>query len=483
MNGMDSVLALNYLSVALALLIAVVAALGKRTSNIIRVLAWLSILSFAAASSILLLKTMDGPVQYYNGLVIHDKFTAFLLLGISLTGTLALIGAGKDPLIWESSPGYYSLLPLVLFGSFIITGVTDTLTLIAAWLLVSVINYVFIALPPDKESRGAAVRYIVIGAVATLFLLVWLTGNSVVASIQGLQGLQISPLTLDKISGLTIAAFIAALGFKIGVVPFHWWVPSVYGKAEGRVVALVAGLTKLAFIGVLARVVYLASGGNLGGVTLVKYPFVTPAAAKNIALILGVLAVASMFYGNIAAVATRDMKIMLSYSAIAQVGYILAALSAVAYFAGSNEKLAYYAMAAVAVQAVAYGLAKAPLFTLTGVAERIERLRGLMSRDSISAASVGILLMSLLGLPPMLGFWGKILMFYAVAGFSIILVIISFINTTISAAFYIRMTRDIMATDVETDVIVPGDMRLSLLTGALLIIFFGFIAPIVFSIA
>ena len=475
------ILILNYIVLAISLVIPLIAAVKTRTSKAIPLLSWIAVIIFAVASTLLLIKSLAGPVQFYNGLVVHDKFTSFILLGMSLTGALGLVAAGKDPLLWESSPGFYSLLPLALFGAFVISGATDALTVIAAWLLVSVISYVYIALPPDKDSRAAALRYILLGAIATLFLVIWLAANTTVAAIQNLAGLAIAPLTTDKVSGLALAAFIAALGFKTGIAPFQWWVPSVYGRADGRVVSIVAGVLKLAFIALLARVIYLMAGGMLVGSTAGS-PFAMPVSGKAIAMVLAVLAVASMTYGNIAALTTDDLRALLAYSAIAQIGYIVAALSALAYFASSNTRLAEYALAAVALQTVAYGLAKAPLFALTSVDRRISTLRGLLGKNRLAGASAGILLFSLLGMPPMLGFWGKIYMFIAVAGFSVVLVVIAFINSAISSAYYVRASRDLLASE-GSEVEVPAEIEVSIIAAAALIILFGFIAPIIFSIA
>ncbi len=474
------VIALNYIVLAISLIIPLVAVAKTRTSRIIPLLSWIAVIIFAVSSSILLMKTLDKPVSFYNGLVVHDKFTSFILLGMSLTAILGLAAAGKDPLLWESSPGFYSLLPLALFGAFIISGATDALTVVAAWLLVSVISYVYIALPPDKESRAAALRYILLGAIATLFLVIWLAANTTVASIQNLAGLTIAPLTADKISGLALAAFIAALGFKTGIAPFQWWVPSVYGRADGRVVSIVAGVLKLAFIALLARVIYLMAGGTLVQNTVA--PFTAPVSGRTIALVLAVLAVASMTYGNIAALTTQDLRALLAYSAIAQIGYIVAALAALAYFATSSPRLAEYALAAVALQTVAYGLAKAPLFALTSVDKRLSTLRGLLGKNRIAGASAGILLFSLLGMPPMLGFWGKIYMFIAVAGFSAVLVVIAFINSAISSAYYVRASRDLLSSE-EAQVEVPSEIEIAIVAAAALIILFGFMAPIIFSIS
>ncbi len=476
----DPVLLINYAIVAIGLIIPVIAVYKSRISKLIPALAWLSVLLSAIGSTILLYNTMiKGPIQFYSGLLVHDSFTAFIWLGASLTAALSLLAAGEDPLIWESSPGYYSLLPFVLFGIFIITGANDALLILAAWLLVSVISYVYIALPPEKNSRAAAIRYIMIGAVATLFLAVWIAIDTALASQQGLGSFSLAPLTLDKISGLALATIIAALGFKTGIAPFHWWVPSVYGRADGRVVSIVAGVIKLGFIGLLAKITYALAGGTIVSMGTPILQSLQP--ATTLAYVFGILAVATMTYGNIAALTTKDLRALLSYSSIAQIGYILAALAALAYFSPRDATLANYAFAAIALQAVAYGLAKAPLFSLTSVETSQDRLRGLLSSNKIAGAAAGILLFSLLGMPPMLGFWGKLYMFIAVAGFSILLVVAAMINSAISSAYYVKMARDIVS-EGENETQVPKHIEAAVMLSAIIILAFGFIAPLIFSI-
>ena len=460
---------------------------GGRTRGEILALGWFAAWLGLLASTLLLFSaTIAGPIEFYGGLVVHDAFSAFIVFGASVALLLALMAAEKEPLIWESSPGYYGLLPFVIFGVFVISGAIDTLTILAAWLLVSVLSYVYIALPAETESRAAAVRYIMLGAVATLFLIVWVAGNTLLASIENLPILtrasyySIAPVGQAKLTGLVLASVLAALGFKTGVVPFHWWLPSVYGRADGRVVSIVAGVIKLGFIALLARIVYYMSGapyaGTLPGLQASEYVGI-------LAATLAVLAVATMTYGNIAALTTRDLRALLSYSSIAHVGYILAALAALAYLAPLRPELAKYALAAIAVQAVAYGIAKAPLFALTSYARDESEYVGLLGKSRLVGAGAAILLFSLLGMPPMLGFWGKLFMFIAVAHYSIILVIIAFINSAISSAYYARVARDLSQRGPEPRARLARGVELSILIASLLILVLGFIAPLVFFTA
>ena len=479
-HEVELALTLIYTVLGIGLIIPVIAVIGGRKSRLVQWLAVLSALLAIAAGAIMLDATIrNGPIALYNNMVVHDAFTSFIVLGAGLTATLALTAAGKEPLLWESSPSYYGLLPIALFGIFVISGVRDALLLLATWLLVSVLAYVYIALPVERESRAAAVRYIMLGAVATLFLAIWVAANTVLSTSQNLYPYQIAPLSSDKFSGFVLITLLAALGFKVGIAPFHWWIPSVYGRADGRVVSVVAAVIKLGFIAVLTRLVYYMAGGEaLGNV----YSLGILSGSKALAYTLAILAVVTMTYGNIAALTTDDLRALLSYSSIAQIGYILAALAALAYFTPrGNLALVNYAFAAVAVQAVAYGIAKVPLFSLTSSVRTLTELRGLLGRSRAGAAGA-ILLFSLLGMPPMLGFWGKLYMFIAVAGFSILLVVVAFINSAISSAYYVRFARDMVSESGTSEKGIAKSVEAALVAGAILIIALGLVAPAIFSL-
>lgn len=329
---------------AISLIIPVLSIFTSRTSKLIPGLTWAAILIFILVSVETYAK---APVNLYNGLVQHDQFTAVLLMAISLAAAISVLASGREPAFWESSPAYYSLVPLALFGSYYMLGAMDALLVLATWLLVSIISYVMMALPSDRDSRGAAIQYIFLGAIATLFLAIWVGGDYVLSSQAGNLGFSLASLTIDKFSAIVLLSLIIALGFKLGVVPFHWWLPSVYSKGNGYMVSIVTGMIKIAFIGLITKIILYSSAN--------------PIVSTRIAIVLAVLAVLTMTYGNIAALTTKDIRKLLAYSSIAQVGYILVGLSAIAYLAPLDTPMKTIALAAIALQATAYGLSKLSL--------------------------------------------------------------------------------------------------------------------------
>ncbi|PVU71305.1 NADH-quinone oxidoreductase subunit NuoN [Acidilobus sp. SCGC AC-742_E15] len=462
---------LLYLTLAASLIAPVTSPLGRRENVAPVIVAAIGVGSFATLTGLLLYATASAPVQFYGGLVVQDSFTSLLLLGAALAAITYMIAIGVEGLQWTSSPSLYSLIPLTLFGSFFLAGAANLLVILASWLLVSVVSYVVIASSDVKEAKGAAVRYAFVGIVATLILATSLAFYSIAS---GSYVLSLTPLgagsgAAREVAALSVILLLAALGFKVGLFPFHWWLPSVYGRGDGRTVSFVAAVVKLAFIAVLGRALLVLSYGS---------PL-----AGDVALTVAVLAVATMTYGNVAAFTSRDLQVILAYSSMAQVGYILAALAAAAYFAGNLElSMLRLALYAVALQSIAYAIAKAPLFAFTGsTARELERLRGLMGVSPAAAVSASVLLYSLLGVPPLLGFWGKLYLFLSTSGYTVWLTLAALINSGVSAVYYIIASRELLTKQERPPIPPARKYNIALVIAALLILVLGIVAPLFMS--
>jgi NADH-quinone oxidoreductase subunit N len=452
-------LALIYLALASSLAVPLVQAWERWGAGAAARL--LAIAGTAAATSsalLLLYATQSGPVYLHEGLVSHNAFTSAMLLLAGLAGLFVLWASGEEPSRWPTHPAFYGLVPLTLFGLYYMAGAADALVFLAAWLLVSVASYVITASPGDKESRAAAARYVLMGSLATLFLAVWLALHAGLVSVESLENwLALTPYTAGGLTVVAGAFLLSGLGFKLGVVPFHWWLPSVYARADGRVVGFVAAAAKLGFIAFLARYIHASATPQLA-------PF------------LGVLAVVTMTYGNVAALTSRDLRVILAYSSIAHVGYILAALAALAYVKSSDPTAAALALGAVAVHAAAYALAKSTLFPLAAESGgSLEGLKGLARRDPHSAVSAGILLLSLLGVPPLLGFWGKLFIILAAIKYSLPLVVAVVVNSGISAVYYVTALREMWSPEGEPR-IPSQSLRGALVATAIATLALGFLA-------
>lgn len=457
---MNLVEVLLYVTLASSLIIPLISTLGYHKSKAILLISLVGVITFILASLIMI---FEGMVEFYSGLVRHDRFSALILLGAGFSALIVLIAIGYDAYRWSSHPAFYSLTPLILFGTFYLAGASNVLVVIAAWLLVSVATYVLVALPGDSESRVAAVKYVYVGIVATLLIALWASVHVALRKGDMMEVGMLSGVLNQPLVALALASLLAAFGFKIGMVPFHWWLPSVYGRADGKAIAVVAGVAKLGFIVLVVRLI-------TEGFAKLDYTITT----------LAMIAFITMTYGNVAALTTLDLQRLLAYSSIAHVGYITVALYVLAV-APPESTLFKMALAGIALQSIAYTLAKTPLFLLTSEAGRsLEvELRGLLARDRLSSISTAILLASLLGIPPLIGFWGKLYMFLPVASYSIPLLVAALVNSGVSSAYYIRALRDITTPSETRSREVRFRYRMALLIGATLSIVLGLAAPLV----
>ncbi|MCE4617428.1 MAG: hypothetical protein F7C32_02460 [Desulfurococcales archaeon] len=457
-----------YMILAIGVIIPLTKIINLHETKLPYALTWISTIFMGIAACTLLNATAANTVTMFNGLVVYDKFSSFMLAITVISSALLLIAITGRAEKWSTSPAYYSLLALIQFGIIYAIGINDALLLLALWLLISVASYVVIALPKDRESVKGSVKYAFMGSLATLFLATWVAFQLFTTPRTASLAFELKAYTLTKTTLLAFGAFITALGFKLGITPFHWWLPDVYGKANGYGVALVGGIVKVAFIAIAARVLYIISAGPIG---------------ETVFYMLAAFAVASMLWGNIAALTTRNLQRILAYSSIAHIGYISVGFSVIAYASASGmQKLAMMALAATALHAAAYSISKTPLFAVLGEGfTDLNVLKGLYRRDPTAAVSIIILLLSLLGLPPLLGFWGKLYLFLAAAPVSMALVVIALINSGISALYYGIAIRDIISTE-PGEAVYDDTRRGALVIAAALIIAIGLIAPVIFSL-
>ncbi|QOJ79314.1 hypothetical protein IG193_02290 [Infirmifilum lucidum] len=316
---------------------------------------------------------------------------------------------------------------LALAGAMGLLGVAwsgNMLTLFTSWTLFSVSSYALIAVPRDSYSASGAVKYGLMSLAASNLLLLSLGVASLETKTLALTESARIPLVIAL--GAT-ALLLAALGFKIGVFPFHAWLPDAYGYSDPLPVSVVAPLSKAATI----LAVYKLS------------PLLAPQITDKWLALLGLFALLTMTYGNITALLQRGLQSLLAFSSIAQAGYLLVGLAALAV--PEAKRVALYGLA---LQLLAYSLAKTGLFLLARAIRRygdepptLDGLRGLAQANPALAASTAILVLSLMGMPPLAGFWGKLYLFLAPVYVAPWLTALALINTGIAAAYYARLVK------------------------------------------
>jgi NADH-quinone oxidoreductase subunit N len=374
----------------------------------------------------ILYKTLAaGPIALFSGSLVFDSFSALLLTAAHIALLTAMIGLWGLVNRWRAGEAVYAAIGLMALGILVLASAANLEMVYAAWILSAIMSYVLIALKKDSISAEAAVKYAATGAAATIVLLLGIT--LAYYNYYSSLGLSASPAVAANpwLIAAALAFIVSAAGFKIGVFPFQMWMPDVYGSADPSIISVVASLAKIITILILLKL--LAPIASLE-------PHMYLA-------ILGFFAVITMFYGNIGAFNTiRDSpQKTLAYSSIAQAGYLVAGLAALAALPGADAKTA---LAGLAIHTFAYVLAKLAAFQTLSAAGceggecSWERLRGLARRSPAVGFSIAVAMASLAGIPVTLGFWGKLYIFLAVARVNSGLAALMLVNFAMAVFYY-----------------------------------------------
>ena len=379
--------------------------------------------------------------------------------------------------LWKGE--LFSLTLFTLLGIMLMISANNLLVIYLGLELQSLSMYALVALRrDDPRSSEAAMKYFVLGSLASGFLLY---GMSMLYGATGT--LEIDELarsvSTDQVSNravllLGVVFVIAGLAFKFGIVPFHMWAPDVYQGAPTPITLLLSSAPELAIFAIAFRI--LVDG---------LLPL-----AVDWQKILALLAVASLVLGNLTAIAQTNLKRMLAYSTIAQMGFVLLAmLSGVA--AGDPAAIGD-AYSAAMFYLITYALTSLGTFGIilllsrNVLTHRHCDFRGLAKRSPWYAFVMLVLMFSLAGVPPTVGFYAKLVVLQAlisegatVAALSLSVIAVLF--SLIAAFYYLRIVKtmyfDEPATDVATIAITaPTDMRVALSLNAILILVLG-IAP------
>lgn len=366
----------------------------------------------------------------FDGSVVLDGISLYTRLTVYLTALLVLpLGHAylRDRQI--ARPEFEPLLVLSAVGMALLGAAGDLITLFVALEILSIALYILSGLARrDRRSQEAAVKYFVTGAVASAILLYGMallyvsTGALELSAIgASLQALLPSLETSIVLPVIAMVMIIVGLGFKVALVPFHLWTPDVYEGAPTNVTAFMAAATKAAGFAAVLRVFYIAFG-----------PL-----AYLWAPVIAVLAAASMLYGAFVALVQTDVKRILAYSAIAHAGYAAIGVAS-ASGEGISATLWYLLTYAVSTLA-AFGCLMA-LERTNQRAVTLGDLRGLGSTSPATAWILALSMLSLAGIPPTVGFVGKLEVFRAGVGAGLTwLVVIGVVSSVVSAFFYLRI--------------------------------------------
>jgi len=347
---------------------------------------------------------------------------------------------------------YYVLGLFATLGGMVLISAGSLITLYLGLELMSLCLYAMVAF--DRESGVAAesaIKYFVLGSMASGTLLYGMsivygvTGNLELAAIAGAvhQGLG------DNI-GLVfgIAFLIVGVGFKFGAVPFHMWIPDVYDGSPTCVTVFIGTASKLAAFALAMRLLPEALAGS----------------QMDWSQMLVVLAVLSMAIGNIVAIAQSNIKRMLAYSTISHVGYVL--LGILSGTAQGYQAAMFYIISYVTVAAGAFGMIL--LLARQGFeADKIVDFRGLNARSPWFAGMMAILMFSLAGVPPFIGFWAKLGVVQAVLGVGYTwLAVVAVLFSVVGAFFYLRIVKLMYFDEPTETAIIGGSMLMRVVLSA-----------------
>lgn len=399
-------------------------------------LSWLALLGYAGAaiaSAFLFDYNNGATTSSFSGMFVRDRFTTFFEFIFLAAGFLSVLISPKY-VIKEQMPigEYLSIQAYCVLGMMVVGASGDLMAIFVGIELTSISVYMLTGFARnDRGSAEGAVKYFLLGIMATAILvygMAWafgMTGSTNLTDIRN----AISNNNLATDSGMTFAMLllIVGFGFKIAAVPFHVWTPDAYEGAPTPVTAFMSVGPKAAGFAALVRV--LVQG--------------MPQLASQWSIVIAVLAVLTMVFGNIVAIPQRSVKRMLAYSSIAHTGYIMVGLAA-AYKPGVG--IDPEAVSSVLIYSLIYTFMNIGAFGIViwvqnlGGGPDVDDLGGLSQWAPAPALGMAVCLFSLTGIPPLAGFFGKFFVFRSAINNGLTwLAIIGVLASAVSAFYYLRV--------------------------------------------
>jgi NADH-quinone oxidoreductase subunit N len=375
----------------------------KNGAQRLRAATWIGLGALLAAAYGTMAAGVGGSV--FGGVLILDHLSLATRLGVIVLGglTLAMLpGVAR----LRHPTDYVAVMLFATSGFTLMAAAQQLLVVFLAIELASLSLYILAGFDKSKsESAEAGLKYFLFGGMSAAFLLF---GFSLLYGLTGAIDLshiamQISLLGMSPLLVIALVMIITAFGFKAAAAPFHLWAPDVYQGAPPSSSALIASASKLAGLVVFTRLLWPGLGFSAGRV--MEWPIVV-----GWLPVVAVLALVSMIIGNFGALAQSNVRRLLAYSAIAHAGSLL--LGVLAAGRAGPGPVFYYA--------ATYGLATVGAFGVVAVIERAGRcqdltdLAGLFRRSPFLAGTLAVFVLSLAGIPPLAGFFGKFAVFAAV---------------------------------------------------------------------
>ena len=440
---------------------------SRVTSAAIR---WAAVASFVVVAAMVVWKTGAARVYAFDGAFVVDDFARFMKVLALLGSAVTLIMSGRYLARTKmDSEEYPVLIMLATVGMMLMISANDLISLYMGIELQSLALYVVAAINRDSaKSSEAGLKYFVLGALSSGMLLYGaslvygLTGHTQFADIA--KALALTGSSLGIVFGIVF--IIAGLAFKVSAVPFHMWTPDVYEGAPTPVTAFFAAAPKIAAITLFTRVMI----GPFANIT------------HDWQQIVVLISIASMVLGAFAAIGQNNIKRLLAYSSIANMGFALVGLAA-GTVEGVQGVLVYmliYLVTTLGVFACVLAMRRNGIYL-----EKISDLAGLGKTNKGHAFMLAMLMFSLAGIPPLAGFFGKLFVFLAAVKAGLWpLAIIGVVASVVGAYYYLRLIK-IMYFDEPAEAFdkMDGEVKWVVYASGLFVLLFGLFAQPLLSIA
>ncbi|AKC83261.1 NADPH-quinone oxidoreductase [Verrucomicrobia bacterium IMCC26134] len=416
-----------------------------------------------------------GPIGgFYGESFVLDSFALATRGGVIVLALLTL-GVAAGAKVMRNPAEYVALILFATTGFTLMAAANHLLIAFASLELASLSLYLLAGFDKDRrESAEAGLKYFLLGALATAFLLF---GFSLIYGMTGELALPriaavLAQCGMSPLPALALVMVMVAFGFKAAAAPFHLWAPDAYEGAPTPSAALIASASKLAGFTLFTRLLWPGLGALAGDSSHALNPggWIT---------IVVLLAGASLLIGNLAALAQTNLRRLLAYSAIAHAGVMM--LGVVTASLAGPGPLFYYLFT--------YGIATAGAFGVIAVLERnggcqkITDLAGLSRRSPLLAGTLAIFILSLAGIPPLAGFFGKFTFFAlmlrigGIASPTGALTLLAIALSAVSLYYYLVVLKQALvepfASEKPTRIHVPAATALTLLAATALIIGLG----------
>ncbi|NTV70874.1 MAG: NADH-quinone oxidoreductase subunit NuoN [Azonexaceae bacterium] len=425
--------------------------------------------------------TSTGEITYtFSNMFVDDLMSDLLKLFLYMTLVIVMFYSRGYVIDRESmnKGEYYVLALFAALGMMVMISANHFLTIYIGLELLSLSLYAMVAMNRDSVvSTEAAMKYFVLGALASGLLLYGMSmiyGATGTLEITGIAERLYGGGVNKSVMVFGLVFLVAGLAFKLGVVPFHMWIPDVYHGAPTSVTLLIGSAPKLAAFAIVMRL--LVNG------------LITMAADWQAMLVI--LSVLSMAIGNLAAIAQTNLKRMLAYSAISHMGFML--LGIVTGVVSGDARYALNAYSSAMFYVIAYVLMSAGTFGMILLmsragfeAENIEDFKGLNKRSPWFAGIMLMLMFSMAGVPFFIGFFAKFSVLQAVVAAGYMwLAIVAVLFSLIGTFYYLRVVK-VMYFDApadDTPLAAPLDMRILISANGLAVAALGIFPQVIMSL-